>query len=149
MFRGTFEHAIDAKGRTSLPAKFRDSLAVAGDMRLIVTRSPFEEERCLHVYPLRAWEAVEAKIAAMPRFDPNAVMLRRLYVAAAQDVELDPQGRILVPAQLREFAGLAKEALWAAAGESIELWAKERWAEAIAMSAAQQSDFRKAVAESL
>lgn len=149
MFRGTFEHAIDAKGRTSLPAKFREVLSAAGDMRLIVTRSPFDEERCLHVFPLHAWEAVEAKIAAMPRFDPNAVMLRRLYVAAAQDVELDAQGRVLVPAQLREFAGLGKDALWVAAGESIELWAKEKWAGAITMSAAAQSEFRKAVAEAL
>ncbi len=149
MFRGTFDHAIDAKGRTSFPAKFRDVLAASGDLRLVVTRSPFDDEPCLHVFPWKAWEEVEAKIAGLPRFDANAVRLRRLYVAGAHECDLDPQGRLLVPGTLREFAGLARDVRWAAAGHMIELWSSERWATATAMSPAEQVEFRRAVAERL
>jgi MraZ protein len=71
MFRGQFEHAIDAKGRTSLPARFRDVLGAGNDLRLILTRALFD--RCLHLFPMRAWEELETKIAAMPQFEPNVV----------------------------------------------------------------------------
>ena len=64
MFRGHFEHAIDAKGRTSLPSRFRDVLAAASDARLVLTPSPFDP--CLHLFPMKAWEEFEAKIAALP-----------------------------------------------------------------------------------
>jgi MraZ protein len=104
MFRGQFEHAIDAKGRTSLPSRFRDVLGAASDLRLILTRAVFD--RCLHLYPLRGWEELEAKIADMPQFDPNVVAFRRMYLSAAVECELDKQGRILVPPSLREHAEL-------------------------------------------
>ena len=74
MFRGQFEHAIDGKGRTSLPVRYRDVLAAATDLRLVVTPALFDP--CLKVYPMRAWEELsEAKISALPEFDLNAVPL--------------------------------------------------------------------------
>ena len=85
MFRGQFEHAIDAKGRTSFPSRFRDVLAAGSDLRLVLTRATFD--RCLHLYPLRGWEELEAKIADMPQFDPNVVAFRRLYLSAAVECE--------------------------------------------------------------
>jgi MraZ protein len=125
MFRGHFTHAIDAKGRTALPARFRDALAPTGDGRLVLTPALFDP--CVHLYPLRAWEELEGKVARLPQFDANVVRFRRLYVSAAIDCELDAQGRVLVPPQLRQHAGLAKEVLWAGVGDKAELWDKERW----------------------
>jgi MraZ protein len=145
MFRGHFEHAIDAKGRTSLPARFRDVLAAANDMLLVVTPALFDP--CLHVYPMRAWEELEAKIAALPQFDTNVVAFRRRYVSAAVECELDKQGRILVPPSLREHAGLDKDVLWAGMGPTIELWSKDRWKQSQQMNEAELAGFKAAIAE--
>jgi MraZ protein len=146
MFRGHFEHAIDAKGRTSLPARFRDALEVpSGDVALILTPALFDP--CLHCYPLKAWEELEAKIAALPQFEPNVVAFRRKYLSAAVECELDKQGRILVPPSLREHADLHKEVLWAGMGATAELWSKERWKAAQTMSDAELASFKAAIAE--
>jgi MraZ protein len=149
MFRGQFEHAIDAKGRTSLPARYRDVLAADGDVRLVVTSASVFEDPCLHVYPMRAWEDLEAKIADLPRFDPNLVAFRRHYVSAAVECELDKQGRILIPPSLREHAALAKDVLWAGMGRMAELWAKERWTRALELSEAERHALKNVIAEQL
>jgi MraZ protein len=145
MFRGHFEHAIDAKGRTSIPSRFRDVLTAENDARLIVTPALFDP--CLHVHPMRAWEDLEAKIANLPQFDPNVVAFRRRYISAAVECEIDKQGRILIPPALREHAGLQKDVLWAGMGQTIELWASERWQAAQAMSEAELSAFKTVIAE--
>ncbi len=143
MFRGQFEHAIDAKGRTSFPSRFRDVLAAGGDLRLVLTRALFD--RCLHLYPMRAWEELEAKIAEMPQFEPNVVAFRRMYLSAAVECELDKQGRILVPPSLRDHAGLEKDVVWAGMGRTAELWSKERWQAASTMSEADLQSFKAAM----
>jgi len=147
MFRGHFEHAIDAKGRTSLPSRFRDVLAATGDPRLVLTPSPFDA--CLHLFPMKAWEEFEAKIAALPQFEPNVIKLRRLYVSAAVECEVDKQGRVLVPNSLRDHAKLQKDVLWAGMGQMVELWALEKWNDVQAMTANERAEFRRAVAEQL
>ncbi|MCB9709329.1 MAG: division/cell wall cluster transcriptional repressor MraZ [Myxococcales bacterium] len=124
MFRGRYEHAVDAKGRTSLPAHFREVLAVAGDMRLILTTGL---EPCLVAYPLCEWLAFEERLAALPKFDRSVAMLRRIYVSGAVECDLDRLGRLLIPATLREHAQLKREALWAGMGKHIELWAKDEF----------------------
>ena len=145
MFRGQFEHAIDAKGRTSLPSRFRDVLLAGSDLRLVLTRALFD--RCLHLYPMRAWEELEAKIAEMPQFEPNVVAFRRLYLSAAVECEIDKQGRILVPPSLREHATLTKSVMWLGHGQKAELWSKDRWQAAEAMSDADLATFKTAIAE--
>ncbi|HKQ71635.1 MAG TPA: division/cell wall cluster transcriptional repressor MraZ [Polyangiaceae bacterium] len=147
MFRGHFEHAIDAKGRTSLPSRFRDVLAATGDARMVLTPSPFDA--CLHLFPMKAWEEFEAKIAALPQFEPNVIRLRRLYVSAAVEAEVDKQGRVLVPNSLREHALLQKDVLFAGMGQMVELWAREKWTEGQQMTADERDAFRRAVAEQL
>lgn len=127
MFRGHFEHAIDDKGRTSLPARFRDVLAPGGEVRLIVT--PALGDPCLDVYPMPAWEALERKLAELNAFDDQVIAFRRFYVSAAVECELDKQGRILVPPSMREKAQLSKNVLWLGHGQKAELWSKERWEE--------------------
>jgi MraZ protein len=147
MFRGQFAHSIDAKGRVSLPARFRDALTGGGDARFILTPALFEP--CLHLYPMRGWEELEDKIASLPSFDPNIVRFRRLYVSAAIECELDKAGRVLVPPALRDKASLVKDALWAGMGKTIELWAKEKWDEALSLSSDEQQAFKRAVMEQI
>ncbi len=145
MFRGQFTHSIDAKGRTSLPSRFREQMGREGDVRLVLTPALFDP--CIHVFPFRAWETFEAKVAEMPQFDPNVVRLRRLYVSAAVDCDLDKQGRVLVPAHLREHAGLTREVVWAGVGSKAELWASERWADATEMSPEDWDDLKQKMTE--
>ncbi len=124
MFRGRYEHTIDAKGRTSLPARYRDALAAQGDRRIIVTSAL---DPCLVAYTLAEWNAFEEKLAKLPQFDRAVQKLKRIYVSGAVECEVDDSGRILIPPTLREHAQLAKEVLWAGAGRYAELWDKNLW----------------------
>jgi MraZ protein len=147
MFRGQFQHSIDAKGRVSLPARFRDTIGSSGDARFVLTAALFDP--CLHLYPLRAWEQLEEKIAALPSMDPNVVRFRRLYVSAACECEADKHGRVLVPHHLREKAKLDKEALWAGMGRHLELWSTDEWQEALKLSPDDEANFKQAVLEQI
>jgi MraZ protein len=122
MFRGRHEHTIDAKGRTSLPARYRDVLA---DERRIVLTSALDP--CLVAYAMPEWMAFEEKLSKLPQFDRAVQKLKRIYVSGAIDVELDDSGRILVPPTLRDYAGLHKDVIWAGNGKYAELWDKKRW----------------------
>ena len=144
MFRGQFVHSVDAKGRISLPARFRDVLLADKDARFVLTPALFDP--CLHLYPMAAWEEFEQKVAGLPSLDPNAVRFRRMYVSAAVECELDKAGRVLVPPHLRERAELDKsEALWAGMGRILELWSRSRWDAALTMSSGEMDSFRLAM----
>jgi MraZ protein len=119
VFRGQHEHAIDAKGRTSFPARFRTLLETRGDLRIVLM--PWTTE-CLAVYPWAEWEAFEAKVAALPQLDQDVEDFQRKYMSGAHDIELDKLGRILVPPRLRAHAHLEREVLWAGMTTRIELW---------------------------
>lgn len=124
MFRGTFNHAIDAKGRTSLPAKFRDVLSGRTEEQLVVTQGP---DKCLWCLPPSAWLAFENKVRAMPQFKPEVRAFMHAFVSPAQDCAIDKMGRVLVPPTLRAFAGLEGDVVWAGAIDRIELWSAEKW----------------------
>jgi MraZ protein len=147
MFRGQFEHAIDAKGRTSVPARFRELLAPSDDPRFILAPSPLDA--CLDAFPIHAWEQIEAKVDQMKSFDPNVVRFRRLYLSGAVECEVDKVGRVLVPSSLRAHASLVKEVRWAGMGRKFELWAPEKWVEVNTLDAEAKADFRRALAEQL
>lgn len=121
MFSGRFEHAIDPKGRTSLPSRFREVLAGVDDGRVVMT-SAFDP--CVVVYPLGEWRAFTDRLALQPQFDESVVMLRRIYVSGAVECEVDKLGRVLVPQSLRDHASLTRDAIWAGMGKTIELWDK-------------------------
>ena len=125
MFRGLNTINLDAKGRLAIPAKFRERLAVLCGGHLVVTIDT--EERSLLIYPVNEWEEIEAKITSLPTFDPRARRIQRLLVGHATDVEIDGSGRILLPAALREYAGLEKETVLIGQGKKLELWSKESW----------------------
>lgn len=118
MFRGRYEHAIDGKGRTSLPSRFREVLAASGESRLVITTGL---DPCLVAYPMQEWLAFEERLAKLPQFDASVSMLRRIYVSGAVEVDIDKLGRLLVPQNLRDHASLERDALWAGMGRHIEL----------------------------
>jgi MraZ protein len=124
VFRGRYEHTIDAKGRTSVPARYRDALGAANERRVVLTSAL---DPCLVAYAPAEWAAFEEKLARLPQFDRAVQKLRRIYVSGAVECDFDDVGRILVPPTLREHAGLKKDVLWAGAGRYAELWDKEAW----------------------
>lgn len=120
MFMGEFKHNIDPKGRLIMPAKFRDEL---GD-KFVVTRGL---DGCLFGYPQSEWEGLEDKLKEMPLAKKDARAFVRFFYAAATECELDKQGRINLPATLREFAGLEKECVVIGVSDRIEIWSQAKW----------------------
>ena len=124
MFRGRYEHTIDAKGRTSVPARYRDALAAAGERRIVITSAL---DPCLVAYTMPEWAAFEERLSKLPTFDRAVQKLKRIYVSGAVECEIDDSGRVLIPPTLREYAGLQKDVLWAGSGKYAELWDKDAW----------------------
>ncbi|MDP9149947.1 MAG: division/cell wall cluster transcriptional repressor MraZ [Myxococcota bacterium] len=124
MFRGRYEHTIDAKGRTSVPARYRDALASAGERRIVLTSAL---DPCIVAYTPAEWSAFEERLAKLPQFDRAVQKLKRIYVSGAVECEIDEVGRVLVPPTLRDHARLAKDVLWAGSGRYAELWDKNEW----------------------
>jgi MraZ protein len=125
MFRGRFQHRIDPKGRLSVPAKFRDALATYEGTLVIVPN-----DHCLEVHPLEEWQRIETKLREQPIFDPEVRELSRIYVSNAKEATLDAAGRILVPPDLRDKAGLSKEVTLVGGGlPQFELWDRARFEE--------------------
>ena len=124
-FRGINNIAVDAKGRMAMPARYRDRLLEACGGRLVVT---VDQDHCLLVYPLPEWEVIEEKLNNLPSLNKQSRLLQRLLIGHATDLEMDAQGRILLPAMLREYAGLAKKAVLIGQGKKLEIWDEETWA---------------------
>lgn len=138
-FRGLFEHTIDGKGRTSVPARFRDVLLANFGERLVVTTA---FDASLHVLPLKNWEALEARISQRSPQEPGVKQILRTYVANATEVDLDKLGRVLLPANLRAWASLEKDVVWVGQIKQMELWSKTGWEQARtdAMAADHKAD---------
>lgn len=127
MFRGINGINIDAKGRIVMPSRYRDQLHAANKSLMVITIDT--DERCLLLYPQLEWEEIEQKIAALPSFNPAARRIQRLLIGHATDVEMDGQGRILLPSKLRDYAGLTKNSVLVGQGRKFELWDEARWEE--------------------
>jgi MraZ protein len=125
MFRGINSATLDGKGRMALPTRFRESLMVASEGKIVVTIDT--GEKCLLLYPLYEWEIVQRKLEGLPNIIENARRLQRLLIGHATDVELDGQGRILLPAMLRGFANLEKKLVLVGQGNKLEIWSADHW----------------------
>lgn len=122
MFLGRFAHNLDAKGRLAIPSRFRASLANG----VVLTRGI---DRCVTAYPMQEWEELASRIAKLPMTDRNARQFRRMMFAEAANLELDRQGRIVLPAELRAFAEIDREVVVVGVHTSFEIWRPERWDE--------------------
>lgn len=127
MFRGTFEHTVDDKGRVSVPVRFREILMASNDDRVVITNYVIGLVRCLDVYPYAAWVDLEERLRQKPQFDQNVLHFQNYYLAAAHDCVLDKQGRILLPPSLREYAGLKKDVVFTSASGKFRIWDREQW----------------------
>ena len=119
MFTGEYNHTIDPKGRLIVPAKFREEL---GETFMITNGN----DGCLNIYPQKAWEAFLEKLQLLTNTEKKRKIVRS-FVSKANSVELDKQGRILIPTALRGYAGLEKDVVLAGAIDKIEVWDKKRW----------------------
>jgi MraZ protein len=144
MFRGQYDHTIDAKGRTSVPARYRDVLAAKGERRIVLTSAL---DPCVAAYTLAEWEAFEARLERMPLFDEAVEKLKRIYVSGAVECEIDEVGRILVPPTLRDHAGLRKDVRWAGLGRHAELWDTQQWKKQFETSDDERRAIKRRLAE--
>jgi MraZ protein len=127
VFRGINGINIDAKGRMVMPTRYRERLE--RDNQPVVVLTIDTDERCLLLYPLHEWEEIEKKLASLPSFNPAARRIQRLLIGHATDVEMDAQGRILLPPLLRDYAGLNKQAVLVGQGKKFEIWDQAHWDE--------------------
>jgi MraZ protein len=126
MFRGATKLNLDDKGRMVMPTRHREWLREHSEGRVVVT---VDRDQCLLVYPISEWERIEKQLMALPTLHQQARRLQRLMVGHATDLQLDGHGRLLLPPELREFAGLSRQAMLIGQGSRFELWDEARWLE--------------------
>jgi len=122
MFIGEYLHSIDLKKRMAVPSKFRTDLK----NKVVVTRGL---DKCLFVYPLKVWEELAGKLGTLPVGESATRSFIRLMLAGAVDVEVDKQGRILIPDFLKNYAGLGKNVIVAGIYNRLEIWDEKKWKE--------------------
>ncbi|MFQ5683650.1 MAG: division/cell wall cluster transcriptional repressor MraZ [Candidatus Binatia bacterium] len=127
MFRGSFEHTLDTKGRVSIPSRFREVLLGKGDERIVITNFVIDGIRCLDVYPLDEWLRLEEEIRKKPKFDRRMVLFQNYYLGGAFECDVDKQGRILIPPLLRQYANLKRNVCLVSALDKFRVWDREAW----------------------
>ncbi|AHE67672.1 division/cell wall cluster transcriptional repressor MraZ [Legionella oakridgensis] len=124
MFRGINAISVDAKGRLAVPVRYRDAL---GQDRAPLVVTIDTEETCLLLYPARQWQVIEDNLQRLPSFNTAARRIQRLLIGHATDVELDSNGRILLPPLLRDYAQLSKRVVMIGQGNKFEVWDESIW----------------------
>ena len=123
-FLGEYEVTMDAKGRFLLPAAFKKQLAGDASNQFVINRGI---ETCLSLYPMQSWEPLYARISKLNDFDPKVREFRRYFLNGATEVEMDSAGRLLLPPNLKEYAGLEKDIVLASAVDKIEIWSADNY----------------------
>jgi len=124
MFRGASKVTLDEKGRMVLPTRQRQRLLERSEGQLVIT---VDRDACLLIYPLPDWEIIERKLMSLPALNDRSRRLQRLMVGHATELDLDGQGRVLVPPELRKFASLTRHAMLIGQGTRLELWDETLW----------------------
>jgi MraZ protein len=123
-FLGEYEATLDSKSRFLLPVGFKKQLPEDGVAQFVLNRG---FEKCLSLYPMKSWKPIFAKISQLNDFDPEVRQFRRYFLNGATMVELDSAGRLLIPQNLKEHAGLDKDIVLSAAVDKIEIWDKPKY----------------------
>ncbi len=124
VFRGSFEHSVDSKGRVSVPSRFREIIAERYEGKLVLT---MDFDKCIMAYPLEEWERVEEKLRSLPQSQKEVKDYMRYVYSNASECELDKQGRILIPPMLRESARISKAVIVVGMLNKMEIWDKSAW----------------------
>lgn len=120
MFIGEYQHTLDNKGRVTMPSKFRDDLGE----KFVITKGL---DSCLFVYPMSEWKTIQEKLKTLPLTNRDARAFVRFFFSGASESSLDKQGRVLIPANLREHSRLEKEAVIIGVATRLEIWSKDSW----------------------
>jgi MraZ protein len=120
MLLGEYQHSLDEKGRLIIPAKFREDLGE----NFVITRGL---DNCLFAYPLSQWKVIEEKVKELPTSQAETRAFVRMFFSGAIEAELDKQGRIVIPQQLREHARIDRDVYVIGVSTKVEIWAKEIW----------------------
>jgi MraZ protein len=144
-FKGKYYNAVDPKGRVMIPAAFRSILTSNYSTQMVITLSAFDD--CLHLYPIPEWERYEEKIRSLPKSLDSVQYVMRREVASAHDCEIDRQGRVLIPASLREDASIDSEVVVVGQIDRIALWNRKKWDEVNALDENMKKAFMKELAD--
>lgn len=120
MFIGEYSHNIDEKGRLAIPIKFRADLSKGA----VITKGL---DNCLYIYTMEEWQPVAEKLSKLPISQANTRAFSRFMLAGAMDIELDKQGRVVLPEYLRQYAGLSKRVVVNGLYNHLEIWDEESW----------------------
>jgi len=131
VFRGISAINLDAKGRIAIPTRYRDELRDCCEGQLVITVAVNEqcvgEPGCLWLYPLPEWEKLEQTLSKLPTLNKMAGKLRRFVIGNASECDMDPQGRLLIPETLREFANMKKRIALVGQLNKFEIWDEAAW----------------------
>jgi MraZ protein len=125
-FRGRFETKMDPKGRLSLATSLKDALPES-DHRIVITNSQYKNSRCLDLYTHAAWTRLEKRISRLSPLKSEVQEFQRFYLAGGQRLELDLQGRFIIPLSLRKYAELSSECVLVGLGDKLEIWSLHHW----------------------
>ncbi len=125
MFSGVSEINLDAKGRMAMPTRYRERIADYCDGKMFVTVDPFD--RCLTLHTQPEWDIVQQKLNAIPSFDPATRRFKRMVIGHAAEVDVDGNGRLLLPAPLRDFAEIERRVVLLGQGNKFEIWSEQLW----------------------
>ncbi|MDD2216953.1 MAG: division/cell wall cluster transcriptional repressor MraZ [Eubacteriales bacterium] len=140
MLMGKYQNSIDQKNRIIVPSKFREELG----LRCVLTKGI---DKCLYIYPMSQWESFMKKLSALPSADASVRAFLRHFYAYATECEIDKQGRITIPQELREYAGIQKEVFTMGIMDKIEIWSKEEWEDPEVSVQLAPSEFAQKMAE--
>lgn len=142
-FSGKYYYTVDPKGRVMIPAPFREIIVANYSPRLYITNAAFD--RSLHVYPLEEWTGLQEKVRALPQMDDAVTYFKRRVIAAAIEVDMDRQGRVLVPAAHRQDSGINSEVVIVGQIEKIEIWDRALWDEVVDPAKIDADTYKKAL----
>ncbi len=143
-FSGKYYYTVDPKGRIIVPSPFRKIISAHYSTKLYVTNALFDP--CLHIYPLEEWKNLEDKVRALPQMNKEIKLYKRRVIASATECEIDKQGRILIPASLREDAGINGDIAIVGQLEKIELWNRKEWDAVVDLSNIDQESVEETLA---
>lgn len=135
-FTGKYYYTVDPKGRIIIPSPLRKIIFDHYNTKLFVVNALFD--KCLHIYPQEEWTRLEEKVRSLPQMDPDIKLFKRRVIASATECELDRQGRILIPAALREDGGINGDIVIVGQIEKIDLWSRKEWDAATDLSGVDQ-----------
>lgn len=140
MLMGKYQNSMDAKFRMIVPAKYREELG----HKCVLTRGI---DKCLYIYPVSQWNRFMEKLSSLPTADPNARAFIRHFYASAVEAEIDKQGRMVLPQELREYAGIEKDLVTVGILDKIEVWSKEEWSKSENQTELAPAEFAQKMAE--